>query len=182
MNLLIRYEPMGQNANLCRVDLTPSPAQLPRFAVFMTIAPIICMCAIAKFWAWSKCQFSNPTPKPPILRIIASRMVSIRLTRQPLAMGQTIWRCCKPPAWLWSLRASHCCWPKWQSSLTILISAACYIFKAIKSMISSQIKFRGSIYPIQIKGAETGPFVFDIKTWHLPFRIEGTAYFLAKLI
>ena len=49
-------------------------------------------------------------------------------------------------------------------------------------MISSQIKFRGSIYPIQIKGAETGPFVFDIKTWHLPFRIDGTVYFLAKLI
>ena len=66
--------------------------------------------------------------------------------------------------------------------LIILISAACHIFKAIKSMISLQIKFRGSIYPIQIKGAETGPFVFDIKTWHLPFRIGGTAYFLAKLI
>ena len=43
-------------------------------------------------------------------------------------------------------------------------------------------KFRSSIYPMQIEGAETGPFVFDIKTWHLPFRIEGPAYFLAKLI
>ena len=49
-------------------------------------------------------------------------------------------------------------------------------------MISSQIKYRGSIYPSQIKGAETGPFVFDIRTLHLPFRIEETTYFLAKLI
>ena len=78
-------------------------------------------------------------------------------------MGQIIWRCYKPPAWVWPLRASHCCWPKWQSTLIKLISAACYTFKAIKSMISSQIKFRGSIYPIQIKGAEPGPFVFDFK-------------------
>ena len=55
---------------MCRVDLAPSPGQLPRFAVFMSIAPIICMRAIAKFWARSKCQFSIPTPKPSILRII----------------------------------------------------------------------------------------------------------------
>ena len=64
---------MEQNAILCRVDLAPSSAQLPRFAFFMTIAPIICMCAIAKFWARSKCQFLIPTSKPPILRIICKQ-------------------------------------------------------------------------------------------------------------
>jgi HAD superfamily phosphoserine phosphatase-like hydrolase len=120
--------------------------------------------------------------KATYFSIIANRMVLIRLMRQPLAMRQMIWRCCKPPAWVWPLRASHCFWPKWQSSLTILILAACCIFKDIKSVMSSQIKFRDSIYPVQIKGAKTGPFVFDIKKCHLPFRIEGTAYFLAKLI
>ena len=43
-------------------------------------------------------------------------------------------------------------------------------------------KIRGSIFPIQIKGAEPGPFVFNVKIWHLQFRSEVTAYFLAKLI
>ena len=43
LNLFIRCEPMEQNAVLCRVDLTSSSAQLLRFAVFMTIAPIMCM-------------------------------------------------------------------------------------------------------------------------------------------
>jgi hypothetical protein len=72
------------------------------------------------------------------LSIITNRMVSIQLMRQPFATGQMIWRCYKPPAWVWPLRASNCCWPKWQSSLTILIFAACYIFKAIKNAISPQ--------------------------------------------
>jgi magnesium-transporting ATPase (P-type) len=64
---------MAQNAILCRVGLTSSPAPLPRFVDFMTITPIICMCAMTKFWVQFKRQFSIATPKPPILHIIANK-------------------------------------------------------------------------------------------------------------
>ena len=62
----------GANAILCQVDLTSSPAQLPRFAVFMTITPTICICAIAKFWARFERQFSMAMPTPFIFHIIVN--------------------------------------------------------------------------------------------------------------